>query len=238
MEVAAKSRNKIRKPPTRLQMQAPASLELDQIVKTTNPFTTTTTTSSSLIPIPLLSPLVVSPQPLSQEVEEFKFPVSNLGNDRGREDFKDGSCSEERLPQQAAVAGIYMEPSPLYSLFQSKCLLVNRAQWGCIICRMVALPNGSRWRELPQTEFDTVDSPNTRNSFWCIGWSKAIQLCRIPCKHPYKYCSLLLVRGANTHLPRLSINIHLRSGNIFRILQNLKPNIVDRMADNTAFGTL
>lgn len=108
------SKTKIRKPPTRLQRQAPASLQLHHVGSSgyTNP---------NLTVIPLLSPLVVSPESLP-EAEDFRFPKCDGSNEM--------SCSDQKKERQhayAAMAG-YAEPSTLFNnVFQSKCVLVNDA---------------------------------------------------------------------------------------------------------------
>lgn len=108
------SKIKIGKPPTRLQRQAPASLQLDHVSSScyANP---------NLSVIPLLSPLVVSPESLP-EAEDFRFPKCD--------DSSEMSCSDQKKERQhAAIAG-YAETSTLFNhVFQSKCVLVNDAQW-------------------------------------------------------------------------------------------------------------
>ncbi|ESR38138.1 hypothetical protein WN944_028116 [Citrus x changshan-huyou] len=107
------SKIKIGKPPTRLQRQAPASLQLDHVSSScyANP---------NLSVIPLLSPLVVSPESLP-EAEDFRFPKCD--------DSSEMSCSDQKKERQhAAIAG-YAETSTLFNhVFQSKCVLVNDAQ--------------------------------------------------------------------------------------------------------------
>ncbi|KAJ4846002.1 hypothetical protein Tsubulata_040716 [Turnera subulata] len=134
IEVAAakNSRNKIRKPPTRLQNQAPPCLEIDHIIRSSNPFNKAAA-SSPLTPIPLLSPLVVSPR---EGVEEFRFPVVFNNNNHAAAEKGEtpdpnnnhNNNTNSNMMQHPALTGIYMEPSALFSLFQSKCVLVNHAQ--------------------------------------------------------------------------------------------------------------
>lgn len=125
---------KIQKPPTRLQKQAPSSLKLDQIITTANtyPFVPSSMASSSLTPIPLLSPLFLSPpiSPLPQEVEEFSFPViSTDDTNNSNKDNESASTNAAGVWQHPAVdCGGYMEPSSLFVFFQSKCVIVNHAQ--------------------------------------------------------------------------------------------------------------
>nr|XP_034893645.1 uncharacterized protein LOC118032948 [Populus alba]TKS16305.1 hypothetical protein D5086_0000025980 [Populus alba] len=118
------------KPLTRLQKQAPEALRLDQlsITASTNHSLLASHTSPPLTPIPLLSPLSVSPPPLPSEAEEFTFPVICGDIDKGREADIGDAYSEARVWQHPAVAGGYTEPSSLFAFFRSKCVLVNHAQ--------------------------------------------------------------------------------------------------------------
>ncbi|KAJ6948138.1 hypothetical protein NC651_002487 [Populus alba x Populus x berolinensis] len=118
------------KPLTRLQKQAPEALRLDQlsITASTNHSLPASHTSPPLTPIPLLSPLSVSPPPLPSEAEEFTFPVICGDIDKGREADIGDAYSEARVWQHPAVAGGYTEPSSLFAFFRSKCVLVNHAQ--------------------------------------------------------------------------------------------------------------
>ncbi|KAK3206336.1 hypothetical protein Dsin_020382 [Dipteronia sinensis] len=125
----AKTRTKLGKPPTRLQKQAPSSLQLNHVVGGGggNPFVAasygnanaaggSSSSSSSLPVIPLLSPLVVLPKQAlpAAEAEEFKFP--KCGND-------EMSCGGDK---GGATAG-YTDPSNFFTFFHSKCVLVNDA---------------------------------------------------------------------------------------------------------------
>ena len=120
-----KTNDKVGKPPTRLQRQAPRALDLDQL---STPLLPASQASPPPTPIPLLSPLSVSPPPLPSEAEEFTFPVICGDNDKGREDDVHDASSEARVWQHPAVASGYIEPSSLFTFFQSKCLLVDHAQ--------------------------------------------------------------------------------------------------------------
>ena len=120
-----KTNDKVGKPPTRLQKQAPRALDLDQL---STPLLPASQASPPPTPIPLLSPLSVSPPPLPSEAEEFTFPVICGDNDKGREDDVHDASSEARVWQHPAVASGYIEPSSLFTFFQSKCLLVDHAQ--------------------------------------------------------------------------------------------------------------
>ncbi|KAG6789350.1 hypothetical protein POTOM_005446 [Populus tomentosa] len=121
------------KPLTRLQKQAPEALRLDQlsITASTNHSLPASHTSPPLTPIPLLSPLSVSPPPLPSEAEEFTFPVICGDIDKGREADIGDAYSEARVWHHPAVAGGYTEPSSLFAFFRSKCLsssLVSTSQ--------------------------------------------------------------------------------------------------------------
>ncbi|KAJ8750597.1 hypothetical protein K2173_015769 [Erythroxylum novogranatense] len=113
----ANNNGKVGKPPTRLQKHAPASLVLDHLP--TNPIVPEA--SGSRTPIPLLSPLVLSPQPLPQEEAEQEFVFHNCC---GRDTLlpEPGKC------QHPAMSAGYMDPSSLFCFFQSKCVLVNHTQ--------------------------------------------------------------------------------------------------------------
>ncbi|CAK7331446.1 unnamed protein product [Dovyalis caffra] len=127
----ASANTKVRKPPTRLQQRAPRALDLDQLSAaspTNQPFLLATQTSPPLTTIPLLSPLSLSPPSLPSEAEEFTFPVICGDNDKGREADIGDAYSEARVWQHPAVASGYIEPSSLFTFFQSKCVLVDHAQ--------------------------------------------------------------------------------------------------------------
>ncbi|KDP42212.1 hypothetical protein JCGZ_02942 [Jatropha curcas] len=126
-QVIPKIKTKYGKPPTRLQKKAPASLLLDNngnnnILKEK---------MSPLTPIPLLSPLIISPPPSPQQGEEFRFPVITGDIDNGNQDKKTANCVPREWQHPATVAGGgggYMEQSSLFTTFQSKCVLVNNAE--------------------------------------------------------------------------------------------------------------
>lgn len=114
-QAVSKSRAKVGKPPTRLQNHAPTNLKLDQV---TNPYASA---SSGNVPIiPLLSPLIESPKPVA-EGDELMFCGS------GNNEVK-CSCDEKKnggsVPGERAVD----DPSTLFSVFQSKFVIVNDAQ--------------------------------------------------------------------------------------------------------------
>ncbi|KAL5580939.1 hypothetical protein UlMin_013381 [Ulmus minor] len=107
------------KSPTRLQLQAPATLELDQI-SVSNPFLFPNHEEDepSSKPIPLLSPLVLSPSPLALEGEE------KMEDDDGSENNREVSLPTE----QSEVEAPSTDSSSLFSFFQSQCMIVNQAQ--------------------------------------------------------------------------------------------------------------
>ncbi|EEF46069.1 uncharacterized protein LOC8281225 [Ricinus communis] len=123
-QVIAKMKTKVGKPPTRLQKKAPSSLQVNY----STIYPRMPSTSSPHTPIPLLSPLIVSPPPLSQEAEEFRFPLICGEIDKGSNDKRIVSPILPGGWQHPAVANGYMEPSSLFNIFQSKCVLVNHAK--------------------------------------------------------------------------------------------------------------
>ncbi|GKV32943.1 hypothetical protein SLEP1_g41506 [Rubroshorea leprosula] len=112
-QVVSSPKTNVGKPPTRLQKQAPASLQVDRVARTSF--------GPSDAVIPLLSPLTVSPKPL--EPEEYGFPT--------RADKDNGAAVMTMVVaggwQHPALTG-YMENSAFLNLFQSKCVLVNDVQ--------------------------------------------------------------------------------------------------------------
>lgn len=125
-----KGRAKTWKPPTRLQAHAPASLQLDQMTfsaSTSINFLPTTDTSKA---IPLLSPLVLSPQPSQETTEELicGFDRSYEQQQDGMVDKMDVRGSPDSGWQHPAVV-TFADPSTLFSFFQSQCRIVNQAQW-------------------------------------------------------------------------------------------------------------
>ncbi|GMN24061.1 hypothetical protein TIFTF001_000404 [Ficus carica] len=127
-ESKARARAKTWKPPTRLQAHAPASLQLDQITFSASASVNCLPTTDTSKAIPLLSPLVLSPQP-SQETTELicGFNQSNEQQQDGMVDKIDVRGSPESGWQHPAVA-TSADPSTLFSFFQSQCMIVNQAQ--------------------------------------------------------------------------------------------------------------
>ncbi|XP_022729601.1 uncharacterized protein LOC111284844 [Durio zibethinus] len=125
IQVTGISKTKEGKPPTRLQKHAPASLKLDQMKAAAariSPFGPCTGNSEAATPIPLLTPLALSPNPFPG-TEEFLFPI---------DDKEAATPASTPTPtafgwKQPAGAG-YVEASTFMALFQNKCVLVNDAQ--------------------------------------------------------------------------------------------------------------
>ncbi|XVF05462.1 hypothetical protein REPUB_Repub05bG0174300 [Reevesia pubescens] len=124
-QVIGMNKTKVVKPPTRLQKHVPASLKLDQMkgysaaARTSSFEPSTVTNSESATPIPLLTPLALSPNS-SAETEEFMFPI---------DDKRAATATATAFGwKQPAGAGYNVEASTLLTLFQNKCVLVNEAQ--------------------------------------------------------------------------------------------------------------
>ncbi|GMI81759.1 hypothetical protein like AT1G07476 [Hibiscus trionum] len=117
-QVAGVGNKKEGKPPTRLQMHAPASLELDQVKAD---FGTPKPAAAAATPIPLLTPLA-SPN-LFPQTDEFVFPT---------DDSHRRAAAAIPFPtafawKEQAGAG-HVEVSTLFALFQNRCVIVNDAQ--------------------------------------------------------------------------------------------------------------
>lgn len=109
---ACHSKDKEARLPTRLQKQAPASLHLDQMTSNapTNPFSDTPNA------IPLLSPVVIrSPASMSEKME--------TDGDHGTKSPFQGGAGW----QHPAVSS-FADPSSLFTVFQSQCMITNHAQ--------------------------------------------------------------------------------------------------------------
>lgn len=114
---------KVGKAPTRLQKHAPASLQLDKIAvaaasvaTTTDPFSASGETPKA---IPLLSPLVLSPEPFPETVENRLLESGN-----GERRSLDSPAGGWKHPAVAA----FTEPPNLLTLLQSQCVLVDNVQ--------------------------------------------------------------------------------------------------------------
>lgn len=105
------------KAPTRLQQHAPACLQLDQTAGTasTNPLL-----DGASMAIPLLSPvLILSPQPMPESSEK--------GGDQNVRSIAPPFSAAGGW-QHPAVAP-FTDPSSLFAVFQSQCMIANQAQW-------------------------------------------------------------------------------------------------------------
>ncbi|XP_020223425.1 uncharacterized protein LOC109805665 [Cajanus cajan] len=103
---------------TRLQKHAPASLDIHKVLSDcpSNPFVEASRA------IPLLSPLVLSPQPVYADIISIQVRTS--------ENNGSGSmiaCASSTGWEHPAMAS-FPEPSTLCSFFQKQCVFVNHAQ--------------------------------------------------------------------------------------------------------------
>lgn len=134
------------KPPTRLQKQAPASLNLDQVAMAAAAAATSCPNNETdLKAIPLLSPLVLSPQPLSAGAAEKRRRLA-FGEDR-QDNIGHDDCNERVEGEAPAAASppapppnnvdggwqhpavpTFTDPSTLLNKFQSQCMIVNQAR--------------------------------------------------------------------------------------------------------------
>lgn len=135
-KAAAASASK--KPPSRLQKSAPSSLQLEDAAAVGGWGERGGVSASARTPIPLLSPLILSPAPLWEDV------------DLGRESKEEEQEQEEKVrppvagpppppPPPAGPQGegwrhpalpmvAVVEPGSLVKFFQSQCAIVNNAQ--------------------------------------------------------------------------------------------------------------
>ncbi|TKY48391.1 hypothetical protein E2542_SST25809 [Spatholobus suberectus] len=104
--------------PTRLQKHAPASLDIDKVLsdRPSNPF------SDASRAIPLLSPLILSPQPMYADITIQVRTSENENNGSGS-----ASRASSTGWQHPAMAS-FPEPSSLCSFFQKQCVFLNHAQ--------------------------------------------------------------------------------------------------------------
>jgi len=110
--------------PTRLQMHAPASLDIDKVLcdRPSNPFGEVSKA------IPLLSPLVLSHQPIYEDISIHVRTSENKENSNNGS----GGMNEDRIPftgwEHPAMASSPQVSSPSFcSFFQKQCVCVNRA---------------------------------------------------------------------------------------------------------------
>jgi hypothetical protein len=108
------------KAPTRLQRHAPASLQLDKIDAAATGSFSAATSGETPKAIPLLSPLVLSPEPLPETVEKI-LSESDNGEKRSLQGSPAGGW------KHPAVA-TFTEPPNLLALLQSQCVLVDNVQ--------------------------------------------------------------------------------------------------------------
>ncbi|XP_010920521.1 uncharacterized protein [Elaeis guineensis] len=114
-----------KKAPTRLQKRAPASLQLDRSINSSA--RGKADSDSSPTPIPLLSPLILSPTP---EFEADVAPVSEVEKKGG------GECEDEErmsMPppggwRHPALPMVVVEPASLLPMFHFQCALVHNVQ--------------------------------------------------------------------------------------------------------------
>ncbi|PSR86128.1 Major viral transcription factor [Actinidia chinensis var. chinensis] len=113
----------IAKSPTRLQKYAPPALQLGQV---------TGNEAASCYTIPLLSPLILSPQPLEEREERRLVGGAGVGNGELQGTHDNNNTIMSALPsgdwQHPAVEAAFPDTSALFSFFQSQCAIVNRAQ--------------------------------------------------------------------------------------------------------------
>lgn len=109
------------KPPTRLQKQAPASLNIDHV----------SLASANETPkaIPLLSPLILSPQPLLETTEKQRFVCFDDDQEHDIDHTKSiAAAAAGGGGWQHPAVPTFTDPSTLLTFFQSQCMIVNPAQ--------------------------------------------------------------------------------------------------------------
>lgn len=129
-KAAAASASK--KPPSRLQKSAPSSLQLEDAAAVGGWGERGGVSSSARTPIPLLSPLILSPAPLWEDVdlgreskeeeEKVRPPVAGPPPPPAAGPQGEG-WRHPALPMVVAV-----EPGSLVKFFHSQCAIVNNAQ--------------------------------------------------------------------------------------------------------------
>ncbi|KAF3443475.1 hypothetical protein FNV43_RR05099 [Rhamnella rubrinervis] len=109
------------KPPTRLQKQAPASLNLDHV--------SVTSTNETPKAIPLLSPLILSAQPpLLETTEKQRFMYFDDDQLHNIDHNKSIAAAASGGGWQHPAVPTFTDPSTLLTFFQSQCMIVNPAQ--------------------------------------------------------------------------------------------------------------
>ncbi|CAD5164919.1 unnamed protein product [Musa acuminata subsp. malaccensis] len=122
--IDTKAGNERKKPSSRLQKQAPATLQLDATKRNTA-FVMGADDAAASAPIPLLSPLLLSPSPLWDAEES-----NSAGEDKG-----DGGGSQTSSPasppegwHHPALPVAAMEPASLVPSFELQCSMVHHVQ--------------------------------------------------------------------------------------------------------------
>ncbi|KAJ8491620.1 hypothetical protein OPV22_013341 [Ensete ventricosum] len=122
--VETKTGNEREKPSSRLQKQAPATLQLDA-TKLNTDFVMGADDAAASAPIPLLSPLLLSPSPF-WDTEESNSAEEDKGDGGGSQTSSPASPPEGwRHPALPVLA---MEPASLVPRFELQCSIVNNVQ--------------------------------------------------------------------------------------------------------------
>uniref|UniRef100_A0A803PUG0 Uncharacterized protein n=1 Tax=Cannabis sativa TaxID=3483 RepID=A0A803PUG0_CANSA len=131
MEAEAKADNKS---PTRLKAHAPPCLLLDQIISmaavAAEPrFPANYPEIDSCKAIPLLSPLILSPNPdaAANDDNDQERIVDEKDTRENGVVAEDDAVSPKNGWQHPAVP-TFVDPSSLFSFFQSQCIIANQAQ--------------------------------------------------------------------------------------------------------------
>ncbi|KAL1298454.1 hypothetical protein AAHE18_18G034400 [Arachis hypogaea] len=106
--------------PTRLQMHAPASLEIEKVIgsRPANPF------GEASKAIPLLSPLILSPETTAKQSIESSQNNNGSSNDEGK---RNSSSSTSNAGWEHPAFALFPEPN-LCNVFQKQCVFVNHGQ--------------------------------------------------------------------------------------------------------------
>ncbi|XP_061337937.1 uncharacterized protein LOC133284841 [Gastrolobium bilobum] len=109
--------------PTRLQKHAPTCLDIDKVLNAlpSNPF------GEASKAIPLLSPLILSPQPLDADIT-IQAQISENDSNRTSINHGRGSSPTPSPGWVHPAVPPFPEPSSLCSFFQKQCVCVNHAQ--------------------------------------------------------------------------------------------------------------
>lgn len=112
------------KPRMRLQQHAPAALQLDAII---DPNPSSNAMAFSCSAIPLLSPLILSPQSQPEAVEE-RLPGVGEQPDNDNNNVSGGTEIMVGGGWVHPAMGTYAEATSMFDFFQSQCTLVHRVQ--------------------------------------------------------------------------------------------------------------